>query len=51
MNSNDPFESGILGFVFRNFGKFWLASLVLGLGILGFGIWAIYTLVTHVTVG
>ena len=38
-----------MDFLFKNFGKLWAAMAVLSLGIVGFGIWAVYKLVIFVT--
>lgn len=40
-----------MNFLFDNFGKVWVAAAVLSVGVTGFGIWAVYKLVMHVTGG
>lgn len=52
MNNSNDFDktaTSLLTGVFKHFGKFWLAALVLNLGILAFLGWAIYRLVMHFT--
>lgn len=40
-----------MDFLFRNFGKIWIGMAVLGLGLMGFGVWAVYKIVMHITGG